>query len=263
MTSSTTRCFTSWSCSRREHSELRTPDLADPARRRRSERRSSPRCATRRRCCRSTTSSRSTSCAASTGESAGCWACADEAATNELRYVAELKIDGLAVALRYERRPLRPGRDARRRHDRRGRHCQPAHDRVDPQARWPSRSTSRRAARSTCPRPEFARINAEREEAGLPLYANPRNSGAGSLRQIDPQVTASRRLAAWFYVLIEEGRPAHRPDSQAAALAPAGSCSGCRSSPTASRRSTSRAWSASSSAGTIRATSWRTRPTAW
>ena len=53
------------------------------------------------------------------------------------------------------------------------------------------------------PKAEFARINAEREEAGLPLYANPRNSGAGSLRQIDPQVTASRRLAAWFYVLIE------------------------------------------------------------
>ena len=48
------------------------------------------------------------------------------------------------------------------------------------------------------PKAEFARINAEREEAGLPLYANPRNSGAGSLRQIDPQVTASRRLAAWF-----------------------------------------------------------------
>ena len=36
------------------------------------------------------------------------------------------------------------------------------------------------------PKAEFARINAEREEAGLPLYANPRNSGAGSLRQIDP-----------------------------------------------------------------------------
>ncbi|MBA2570773.1 MAG: NAD-dependent DNA ligase LigA, partial [Chloroflexi bacterium] len=48
------------------------------------------------------------------------------------------------------------------------------------------------------------RINLEREELGLSLYANPRNSGAGSLRQIDPTVTASRRLSAWFYVLIEE-----------------------------------------------------------
>ena len=54
------------------------------------------------------------------------------------------------------------------------------------------------------PKAEFARINAEREEAGLPLYANPRNSGAGSLRQIDPQVTASRKLAAWFYVLVDD-----------------------------------------------------------
>ena len=47
------------------------------------------------------------------------------------------------------------------------------------------------------PKAEFARINAEREEAGLPLYANPRNSGAGSLRQKDPAVTASRQLSTW------------------------------------------------------------------
>jgi len=53
------------------------------------------------------------------------------------------------------------------------------------------------------PKAEFARINAEREEAGLPLYQNPRNSGAGSLRQQDPAVTASRRLATWVYQLIE------------------------------------------------------------
>jgi DNA ligase (NAD+) len=58
------------------------------------------------------------------------------------------------------------------------------------------------------PKEEFARINAEREELGLPLYANPRNSGAGSLRQIDPAVTASRRLAAWFYILLEDGAAA-------------------------------------------------------
>ena len=55
------------------------------------------------------------------------------------------------------------------------------------------------------PRAEFKRINAEREEAGLALYANPRNSGAGSLRQIDPTVTAGRKLSAWFYQLVEDG----------------------------------------------------------
>jgi DNA ligase (NAD+) len=55
------------------------------------------------------------------------------------------------------------------------------------------------------PKAEFVRINAEREEAGLPLYANPRNSGAGSLRQKDPAVTASRLLSAWTYQLLEDG----------------------------------------------------------
>ena len=54
------------------------------------------------------------------------------------------------------------------------------------------------------PRAEFKRINEEREEAGLALYANPRNSGAGSLRQIDPTVTAGRKLSAWFYQLVED-----------------------------------------------------------
>ncbi len=66
------------------------------------------------------------------------------------------------------------------------------------------------------PKAEFARINAEREEQGLPLYANPRNSGAGSLRQIDPRVTASRNLSAWFYTLLEDGAPAE--ETQSAAL---------------------------------------------
>ena len=54
------------------------------------------------------------------------------------------------------------------------------------------------------PKAEFARINAEREELGLPLYANPRNSGAGSLRQKDPAVTAGRQLATWLYQLVED-----------------------------------------------------------
>jgi DNA ligase (NAD+) len=48
---------------------------------------------------------------------------------------------------------------------------------------------------------EFRRINKEREKADLPLFANPRNAAAGSLRQIDPQVTASRNLSIIIYDL--------------------------------------------------------------
>ncbi len=48
---------------------------------------------------------------------------------------------------------------------------------------------------------EFARINREREEAGEPAFANPRNAAAGSIRQLDSSVTAARRLDAILYDL--------------------------------------------------------------
>ncbi|MDO8484098.1 MAG: NAD-dependent DNA ligase LigA [Candidatus Limnocylindrales bacterium] len=122
----------------------------------------------------------------------------------ELRYVAELKIDGLAVTLRYERGRFVQG--ATRGDGTTG-------EDVTANLRTIEAVPKRLAEPATLdargevfmPKAEFARINAEREEAGLPLYANPRNSGAGSLRQIDPQVTASRRLSAWFYQLVEDG----------------------------------------------------------
>ena len=49
------------------------------------------------------------------------------------------------------------------------------------------------------PKEDFKKINAEREKQSLDLYANPRNTASGALRQLDPKVTASRNLDAIFY----------------------------------------------------------------
>jgi len=60
------------------------------------------------------------------------------------------------------------------------------------------------------PKKEFARVNAERQEAGLPTYANPRNTTAGTLKQLDSRVVATRRLGAVFYAfgLLDGANPA-------------------------------------------------------
>ncbi len=52
------------------------------------------------------------------------------------------------------------------------------------------------------PLSEFDRINQEREAAGEALFANPRNAAAGTLRQLDPQIVADRRLDFFAYTLI-------------------------------------------------------------
>ena len=51
------------------------------------------------------------------------------------------------------------------------------------------------------PRSVFEQINKVREEEGLQLFANPRNAAAGSLRQLDPKIAASRRLAIFVFNL--------------------------------------------------------------
>ncbi|HUQ44645.1 MAG TPA: NAD-dependent DNA ligase LigA [Candidatus Limnocylindria bacterium] len=120
-----------------------------------------------------------------------------------LRYVAELKIDGLAITLRYERGRFVQG--ATRGNGIEGedvtanlRTIKTVPQRIKEPIALDARGEV------YMPKAEFARINAEREEAGLPLYANPRNSGAGSLRQKDPAVTAARQLATWSYQLLED-----------------------------------------------------------
>jgi DNA ligase (NAD+) len=49
------------------------------------------------------------------------------------------------------------------------------------------------------PRSDFAKLNEARAAAGEPTFANPRNSAAGSIRQLDPQLAASRPLSIWCY----------------------------------------------------------------
>ena len=53
------------------------------------------------------------------------------------------------------------------------------------------------------PKKSFVKLNQQREAAGLPTFANPRNAAAGSLRQLDPQVTAKRDLATFMYYIPE------------------------------------------------------------
>ncbi|MGK2852219.1 MAG: NAD-dependent DNA ligase LigA [Candidatus Limnocylindrales bacterium] len=133
----------------------------------------------------------------------------------DLRYVAELKIDGLAITLRYERGRFVQG--ATRGDGTTG-------EDVTANLRTIGAIPERLAEPATAdvrgevfmPKAEFARINAEREEAGLALYANARNSGAGSLRQKDPAVTAARLLSSWTYQLVEDGESSVA--SQSAAL---------------------------------------------
>ena len=129
----------------------------------------------------------------------------------DLRYVAELKIDGLAITLRYERGRFVQG--ATRGNGIEGEDVT-ANLRtiktVPQRLKEPIALDAR--GEVYMPKAEFARINAEREEAGLPLYANPRNSGAGSLRQKDPAVTAARQLATWSYQLLEDDADGSNPE---------------------------------------------------
>lgn len=53
------------------------------------------------------------------------------------------------------------------------------------------------------PKSSFVHLNEYREEQGLPVFANPRNAAAGSLRQLNSKVTAARNLSTFIYYLME------------------------------------------------------------
>lgn len=119
-------------------------------------------------------------------------------------YVCELKIDGLAISLRYEGR--RFVRGATRGDGTTGEDVTanlrtvraiPLQLAEDPPA-------DRLEVRGEVfmPRGAFAALNEQLEHEGKPLYANARNTTAGTVRQKDPAVTASRRLSLWTYQLV-------------------------------------------------------------
>jgi len=118
------------------------------------------------------------------------------------RYVVEPKIDGLAISLTYEQ-----GRFVRgaTRGDGRVGEDVTANLRtiaaIPQLLRCPGRPPSRIEVRGEVylPLAAFAEFNALRAHDGLPTFANPRNAAAGSLRQMDPRITAERPLALWTY----------------------------------------------------------------
>jgi DNA ligase (NAD+) len=121
-----------------------------------------------------------------------------------VRYVAELKIDGLAISLRYDGRNFTRG--ATRGDGTTGEDVTanlrtvraiPLKLRGDP----PGDKLEVRGE-VYMPRGAFAELNEQLEQAGKPLYANARNTAAGTVRQKDPAVTASRRLSVWCYQLV-------------------------------------------------------------
>ena len=121
-----------------------------------------------------------------------------------VRYVVEPKLDGLAVTLRYEK----------------GRFAQGATrgDGLTGEDVTANLRTIKMVPLQLGGRPpavfevrgevfinkrDFVRMNEEREKAGEPTFVNPRNCAAGSLRQLDPRITAQRPLSIFFYEVGE------------------------------------------------------------
>ena len=123
-------------------------------------------------------------------------------------YLADPKIDGVAVTLRYEKRAIRGRRDARRRPDRRRHHAKPADDsqRAAFARRRRLAGGAGSARRGVSGRGRiFSRTNEQRIADGLEPFKNPRNATAGTLKQLDSKFVAQRGLVfqAHSYGVIE------------------------------------------------------------
>jgi DNA ligase (NAD+) len=132
---------------------------------------------------------------------------------SDVEYVCELKLDGMSLALRYQEGKLVRGitrGDGTTGED------------VTSNVRTvrsiplsiPEEKLKKAGVPATfevrgemlMPLAAFKRMNDEREQKGLSVFANPRNATAGTVRQLEPSITAQRRLDYFAYILLENGR---------------------------------------------------------
>ena len=128
------------------------------------------------------------------------------AAGESIDYVAELKIDGLSIALTYENGTLVRG--VTRGDGTRGEDVTSnvmAVSGVPRRLKGGQNGLIELRGEIYLPRKEFDRVNREREEGGEPAFANPRNSAAGTMRSLDPAVVKRRGLRAFCYQLVAQG----------------------------------------------------------
>lgn len=127
-----------------------------------------------------------------------------EGYSGQVEYVVEHKIDGLAVALRYENGLFVSGAT---RGD--GDVGEDVTENLRTIASLPlslrQPLTLEVRGEAYLPKATFVKLNQERQEQELALFANPRNAAAGSLRQLDPSIAASRRLDLVVYALAAHG----------------------------------------------------------
>jgi DNA ligase (NAD+) len=123
------------------------------------------------------------------------------------RYVAELKLDGLSMAVHYQDGVLR---QAITRGD--GAEGEDVTENARTIRALPLRVDTELPALEArgeviMNRRAFERLNLERDQEGQPRFANPRNAAAGSIRVLEPAITASRRLDYYPYFLLVGGAP--------------------------------------------------------
>lgn len=116
----------------------------------------------------------------------------------EFEYVAELKLDGLSLAVHY-----REGKFAQAVTRGDGAIGEDVTENAKTIRSIPFRAKAEEVRGEVVfNRKSFDKLNEDRAAAGLPVFANPRNAAAGSLRVLDPTITASRRLDYFSYYLV-------------------------------------------------------------